>query len=244
MRISITGKICFILLIVFSLVIISTTLYQAVRERELVMSLSSEHVKNQMDNFRFGVDLIVKNQHPEELASFKNEFANQPHIVHVKWIQSDTNALLGNASEQTKPATKEESEGLDGQTFQHLFRNKGQNRLVLIAPYFIAGQTKPAAAIRIEYTLDDQLEMVEKHIFYSAIMLAFIFSGVLLMTLIITRKHIVEPLHRLRQAMDDITDFDDVEQRLPVRYNDEIDQLNASFNDLAEYIANKNKEQH
>ena len=115
---------------------------------------------------------------------------------------------------------------------------------MLINPYFIAGQSKPAAAIRIEYTLDSQLELVEKHIFYSAIMLAFIFSGVLLMTLIITRKHIVEPLHRLRQAMDDITDFDDVEQRLPVQYNDEIGQLNASFNDLAEYIANKNKEQH
>lgn len=244
MRISITGKICFILLIVFSLVLISTTLYQAVRERELVMTLSTEHVKNQMDNFRFGVDLIVKNKHPEELANFQKEFANQPHLTHVKWIQRETNALLGNVSEAMQPTTKEELDALNGQPFQHLYRNEGQNRLVLISPYFIEGQSKPAAAIRIEYALDTQLELVEKHIFYSAIMLAFIFSGVLLMTLIITRKQIVEPLYRLRQAMDDIIDFDDVEQRLPVRYNDEIDQLNASFNDLAEYIANKKKEQH
>ena len=32
MRVSIAGKICFILLILFSLVLISTTLYQALRE--------------------------------------------------------------------------------------------------------------------------------------------------------------------------------------------------------------------
>ena len=114
-------------------------------------------------------------------------------------------------------------------------------------PYFLpghsAGIAKPVAAIRLEYSLNKQLDAVEQHILISAIMISAIFSGVLLMTLAMTRKQIVQPLQALRQAIDDVTDFDDISTRLPVIQNDEIDQLNDSFNQLMERLAGKVSEQ-
>lgn len=243
MRISITGKICFILLIVFSLVIISTTVYQAVRERELVVTLSTDHVKNQVESLRLGVDLMVKNQHPEELNQLLKEFAKQPHVTSLKWVMNPTTELFGEQTTENKPATDEEVSALKGHEVQRLARDSGKNELVVITPYYLKDQQQPIAAIHLVYNIDQQLELVEKHIFFSAIMLSFIFSGVVLMTLIITKKHIVEPLQKLREAMEDITDFDDLSKRLPVQYNDEIDQLNASFNDLADYIVQQRNEQ-
>jgi methyl-accepting chemotaxis protein len=112
---------------------------------------------------------------------------------------------------------------------------------VAIMPYYQPDSSdadaKPVAAIRLEYSLDKQLDQVEQHILISAIMLSAIFSGVLLMTLSITRKHIVLRLQKLRQAIDDVADFDDVSTRLPIVHNDEIDQLNESFNQLMEHLS-------
>ena len=91
----------------------------------------------------------------------------------------------------------------------------------------------------MEYSLDKQLDLVEQHILISAIMLSTIFSGVLLMTLSITRKHIVLRLQNLRQAIDNVVDFDDISTRLPLVHNDEIDQVNESFNQLMTHLSTK-----
>ena len=77
MRISITGKICFILLVIFSLVLISTTLYQAYRERELVQKLGAEHVSALLQNYRNGLDSISNNQQPEQLTHYQQTLSEQ-----------------------------------------------------------------------------------------------------------------------------------------------------------------------
>lgn len=239
MRISITGKICFILLMVFSLVIISTTLYQAVRERELIEKLSVEQAKTQLDNYRFGMNLIVKNGDQVSQSQFHEAFSHLPHVTQVKWIQTSNTPELGLPTEPMKPTDALEVAALQGKASEKFEHNAGLTKLTLVEPYYLPDQRDPAAAIKIVYSLDSQLELVEKHIFVYAIMLSAIFSIALMMTLIITKKYIVEPLNQLRDAMDNVTNFDETNARLPVEFNDEISQLNDSFNDMMDYFEQK-----
>ena len=242
MRISITGKICFILLIIFSLVLISTTLYQAFRERELVLKLSTEHVASLLQSHRNGLDQIINNQ-PERIEPFQQNLLRQEYVLKVKWIQDQNRETFGPSGDKNRPADQQEKMALQGQPMQQTISHNGRTTIVALMPYYNPEQTvpgaKPIAAIRLEYSLDKQLDTVEQHILISAIMLSTIFSGVLLMTLAIIRNQIVRPLQKLRQAIDDVTDFDDISTRLPVVQNDEIDQLNDSFNQLMERLSVK-----
>lgn len=243
MRISITGKICFILLVIFSLVLISTTLYQAYRERELVQKLGAEHVSALLQNYRNGLDLISNNQQPEQLTHYQQTLSEQKNVLRVKWIRTQGNDIFGAVTADNMPSDEQEKQALQGQTTQLTTSHNGKTQIVTIIPYYLPTQsisdTKPAAAIRMEYSLDKQLDLVEQHILISAIMLSTIFSGVLLMTLSITRKHIVLRLQNLRQAIDNVVDFDDISTRLPLVHNDEIDQVNESFNQLMTHLSAK-----
>lgn len=242
MRISITGKICFILLIIFSLVLISTTLYQAFRERELVLKLSTEHVSSLLQSHQNGLNQII-NDHPERVEAFQQNLLRQEYVLQVKWIQDQNSDASTPADNKNLPADQQEKMALQGQQLQQTISHNGRTTIVALMPYYSPEQTapnaKPIAAIRLEYSLDKQLDAVEQHILISAIMLSAIFSGVLLMTLTIIRKQIVQPLQKLRQAIDDVTDFDDISTRLPIVQNDEIDQLNDSFNQLMERLSVK-----
>ncbi len=242
MRISITGKICFILLIIFSSVLISTTLYQAYRERQLVLIIGTEHVSTLLQNYQNGVDLIARNNHPDQLASYQQKLQKQENVQQVKWIQANKSDLFPIVSSANYPSDQQEKQALQGKAIQQTVTKNGKTTLVAIRPYYspdstTGSESKPIAAIRIEYVLDKQLDMVEQHILISAIMLSAIFSAILLMTLTLIRKQIVLPLHQLRQAIDDVADFNDLSTRLPVAHNDEIDQLNDSFNQLMERLA-------
>lgn len=243
MRISITGKICFILLVIFSLVLISTTLYQAFRERELVLKLGTEHVSALLQNYRNGLDLISYSRQPEQLTHYQQALSEQNNVLSVKWISNQSNDIFGSVSADNQPTDQLETQALLGQSTQQTISHNGKTKIVTLIPYYLPTQslsaTKPIAAIRLEYSLDKQLDRVEEHILISAIMLSTIFSGVLMMTLSITRKHIVLRLQNLRQAIDDVTDFDDISTRLPIVHNDEIDQLNESFNQLMEHLSVK-----
>lgn len=241
MRISITGKICFILLIIFSLVLTSTTLNQAFRERELVLQLGAEHVSSLLQTYSNGLDLITNDHQPERLEQYQQSLMKQKYVLKTKWIQAQSSDKFGPVNNATLPADQQEKLALQGQQIQQTISHNGQTKIVAIMPYYQPDSSdagaKPVAAIRLEYSLDKQLDQVEQHILISAIMLSAIFSGVLLMTLSITRKHIVLRLQKLRQAIDDVADFDDVSTRLPIVHNDEIDQLNESFNQLMEHLS-------
>lgn len=243
MRISITGKICFILLVIFSMVLISTTLYQAFRERELVLKLGNEHIAALIQNYKNGLDLISNSQLTDQLTHYQQALADQKNVLRVKWIREQSSDLYGPVTAENLPSTPQEKLALQGQTTQTTETHNGKTQIIAIAPYYLPKQApinaKPIAALRVEYSLDKQLDLVEQHILISAIMLATIFSGVLMMTLSITRKHIVLRLQTLRQAIDDATDFDDLSTRLPIAHNDEIDQVNESFNQLMTHLSVK-----
>jgi methyl-accepting chemotaxis protein len=243
MRISITGKICFILLVIFSLVLISTTLYQAFRERELVLKLGTEHVSALLQNYRNGLDLISNSHQPEQLTHYQKTFSEQTNVLRLKWISTQNNDAFGSTTADNLPSDQQEKQALQGQTTQRTTTHNGKTQIVTIVPYYLPTQSsseaKPVAAIRMEYSLDKQLDLVEQHILMSAIMLSTIFSGVLMMTLSITRKHIVLRLQNLRQAIDNAADFDDLSIRLPIVHNDEIDQVNESFNQLMTHLSTK-----
>lgn len=243
MRISITGKICFILLVIFSLVLISTTLYQAFRERELVLKLGNEHISALLQNYKNGLDLISENHQPDQLAHYQQTLAAQNNVLRVKWIRNQSDDIYGAVASENLPSDQQEKLGLQGQTSQVTTTHNGKTQIVTIMPYYLPTKTmanaKPIAAIRVEYSLDKQLDLVEQHILISAIMLSTIFSGVLMMTLSITRRQIVMRLQNLRQAIDDAVDFNDLSTRLPIAHNDEIDQVNESFNQLMTHLSTK-----
>mgnify|MGYP000025188821 CR=1 FL=1 len=141
MRISITGKICFILLVIFSLVLISTTLYQAYRERELVQKLGAEHVSALLQNYRNGLDLISNNQQPEQLTNYQQTLSEQKNVLRVKWIRTQGNDIFGAVTADNMPSDEQEKQALQGQTTQLTTSHNGKTQIVTIIPYYLPTQS-------------------------------------------------------------------------------------------------------
>lgn len=251
MRVSIAGKICFILLILFSLVLVSTTLYQALRERELLLQMSEEQVDYQIQSYFDGLNIMMLTGTMGQREVLRAKMAAHPHVLSTRVMRAESVSRqfgLGLASEQPRDAR--DRQALAGRGSSEVVQQGGSTRLVVVRPFIAshdfrgtnclgchqAREGEVLGAVRIESSLDSQLDRVEQHILTSALILSLIFGAGLLLALAIIHRRIVSPLKRISLAMERATDLQDLNQRLPVEQNDEIGRLNDNFNQLMESL--------
>lgn len=254
MRVSIAGKICFILLILFSLVLISTTLYQALRERELLLQMSEEKVDYQIQAYFDGLNIMMLTGTIGQREQLHAKMAAHPHVLSARVMRAESvNRQFGPGLASEQPLDHQDRLALSGQGSSEVIQQRGSTRLVVVRPFVAsrdfrgtdclschqAKEGEVLGAVRIESSLDSQLDQVEQHILTSALILSLIFGAGLLLALAIIHRRVVTPLKRISLAMERATDLQDLSQRLPVEQNDEIGRLNDNFNQLMQSLAER-----
>ena len=232
MRISIAGKVCFVLLIIFSSVLIAITAYQAQRERELVLQVAHSQAKLLLQSYLDGAALMPTAAARQALGE---RLTQHSELVSLQLLPHDP------AGASSSPATP--SPAPHG--YQVVERG-ADTRLVLMQSlepgWFTACQEcnlqhSGPQFIRLEYSLNAAFDDIETHLLTTALLLCLFFGAGLLLALYIIRRQIVGPLHRISLAMERASDLGDHSIRLPVERNDELGRLSENFNQLMESLA-------
>ena len=229
MRISIAGKVCFVLLIIFSSVLIAITAYQAQRERDLVLQVAHSQAKLLLQSYLDGAALLPTAAARQALGQ---RLAQHSELVSLQLLPHDP-AISPALPSPARHGYQVVEQGAD-------------TRLVLmqsLPPGWFAAcqecnrQHPGPQLIRLEYSLNAAFDDIETHLLTSALLLCLFFGAGLLLALYIIRRQIVGPLHRISLAMERASDLGDHSIRLPVERNDELGRLSENFNQLMESLA-------
>lgn len=229
MRISIAGKVCFVLLIIFSSVLIAITAYQAQRERDLVLQVAHSQAKLLLQSYLDGAALLPTATARQALGQ---RLTQHSELVSLQLLPHD-------------PAISPVSQSPARHGYQ-VVEQGADTRLVLmqsLAPGWFAAcqecnrQHPGPQLIRLEYSLNAAFDDIETHLLTTALLLCLFFGAGLLLALYIIRRQIVGPLHRISLAMERASDLGDHSIRLPVERNDELGRLSENFNQLMESLA-------
>ena len=230
MRISIAGKVCFVLLIIFSSVLIAITAYQAQRERELVLQVAHSQAKLLLQSYLDGAALMPTAAARQALGE---RLTQHSELVSLQLLPHD-------------PAGAPSSPAMPSPHGYQVVERGADTRLVLMQSlepgWFTTCQEcnrqhPGPQLIRLEYSLNAAFDDIETHLLTTALLLCLFFGAGLLLALYIIRRQIVGPLHRISLAMERASDLGDHSIRLPVERNDELGRLSENFNQLMESLA-------
>ena len=236
MRISIAGKVCFVLLLIFSSVLIGITSHQAYRERQMAMLMHTTQAQQLVHAYIEGLDNL-----PDEQITHAHQALRQRILHHPLMLDLQLNPL---SAEVTPPTM-----GAAPLTEQLIERGK-ETILVVEQPWLVDSRLlvkgcpgcqhlpagKTLVRVRLDYALTPALARIETDLLTTALLLSLFFGAGLLLALYIIRRQIVGPLQRISLAMERATDLGDRTIRLPVERNDELGRLSENFNHLMESL--------
>ena len=249
MRISIAGKICFVLLMIFSSVLLGVTTYQARLEHGMVLRLGWEEARHMLlaTLAKQSIDRLAHQQ-----ASPSNATETQSSGTATITSQVIYPPLLTARSAHDKA----EQKSWTGKRVENLVKQGKETQLILVSPFYLSATKasyqleaptpadEPAGIVRITYSLTQALDEVEQHLLITALLLCLFFGAGLLLALYIIRRQIVAPLTRLSLAMERAADLGDLSTRMVVERNDELGQLSENFNHLMTSLEERSSTQH
>ena len=236
MRISIAGKVCFVLLLIFSSVLIGTTSHQAYRERQMALAMYGLQAEQLLQAYLEGLDNL-----PSAQMAHAHEALRQRILHHPLMLDLQLEPLSAEVT-PTPTATTPLS--------QQLIERGKETILVVKKPWLVDSRLlvkacpecqpktvgKTLVRVRLDYALTPALAQIETDLLTTALLLSLLFGAGLLLALYIIRRQIVGPLQRISLAMERATDLGDRTIRLPVERNDELGRLSENFNHLMESL--------
>lgn len=237
MRISIAGKVCFVLLLIFSSVLVGITAHQAYRERQMALAMHGTQARQLLQAYSEGLDHLP----PEQLVA-AHEALRQRILDHELLLELQLERAGGESAAPHEPYQAVHP------TMRLLERGKA-TILVVEQPWLVDGRLLPPctacqptqgrqiARIRLHYDLTPALAQIETDLLTTALLLSLFFGAGLLLALYIIRRQIVGPLQRISLAMERATDLGDRAIRLSVERNDELGRLSENFNHLMDSLA-------
>ena len=238
MRISIAGKICFVLLMIFSCVLLGVTTYQAHLEHQMLWLQSKSEAR----------------QHMYELLAQQNQTRSLHHAspgISSRDIPLQESPRISGQISFHSPTTfslslqdKLDLDAWRGKTGDSEVKQGNETLLMVVSPLYLDlasndyrlapadENDKPVGIVRISYSLTHALSQIEQHLLITALLLCLFFGAGVLLALYIVRNQIVAPLHRISQAMERAADLGDYSPRMQIERNDELGQLSHNFNQL------------
>ncbi len=247
MRISIAGKVCFVLLMIFSSVLVAITGQQAQREQAELESYSMQLAKQQAEHYAHYLDLLLLAPASTSLP----QPAHQPLQPVPKLFVSAATPRLPQSIQAKLPFAASTEPMQSG--FQ--LESRGQESwMVVVTPWQLNPQltalgctacqalssTETFGWIRVEIPVTTALEKIEADVLKTALLLSLLFGAGVLLALYIIRRQVVSPLQRISMAMERASDLGDHTIRLPVSpRNDELSRLSENFNHLMDSLSPK-----
>lgn len=247
MRLSIAAKLNFFLLFIFSMVLVFSACYQAVRERDLILSLIKDQSQEQTEAYFDSLNMLMLTGQMAARDTLREKFKRHSHV-------KDARIVRGTAlTRQYGPGRAEEAVqddfdrlALEGKGSLEVIQEGASSRLIATLPLRASKSYRGTdctschqveegtvlGAVRFEYDLDALFAQVERSILGSTLALTALFGAGLLLTLWVLRTWVVNPLGQLTRAMEEATDAPLPGRRLEIEEEDEIGRVAAAYNQM------------
>lgn len=251
MRLSIAAKLNFFLLFIFSMVLVFSASYQAVRERALILELIKEQSAEQTEAYFDSLNMLMLTNNMTARDTLRTKFLNHSHVQDARVIRGPAvNHQYGPGKETETPRDRFDELALAGKTSFEVIQVGNRNRLVATLPLLASKNYRGTdctachqvsegtvlGAIRFDYSLDSLFAQVERSILGSTLMLTALFGLGLLLTLWVLRTWVVQPLNQLTRAMEEATDKHDFGHRLDYEDIDEIGRVAVAYNQMLDSV--------
>ncbi|KUE80214.1 HAMP domain-containing protein [Aeromonas schubertii] len=251
MRLSIAAKLNFFLLFIFSMVLVFSAAYQAVRERGLILDLVKEQSQEQTEAYFDSLNLLMLTGKMSARDTLREKFLKHSHVEEARVIRAEAvNTQFGAGRAQEQARDDVDRQALAGQATLEVVQEGIHSRLVATLPLRASKEYRGTdctachqvpegtvlGAVRIDYSLDPLFAQVERSILGSTLILTAIFSLGLLLTLWVLRTWVVNPLAQLTRAMEEATDRHDFGHRLDYEDTDEIGRVAVAYNQMLDSV--------
>ncbi|MCX9105452.1 HAMP domain-containing protein [Aeromonas veronii] len=251
MRLSIAAKINFFLLFIFSMVLVFSAAYQAVRERDLILTLIKEQSREQTEAYFDGLNMLMLTGKMDARDTLRGKFLDHAHVEDARIVRGDAVSKQFGPGRETEQVKDEFDElALVGKGSLEVVHNGMHSRLVVTRPLLakkdfrgtdctgchLVPENTVLGAVRFDYSLDSLFTRVEQNILTSALILTGIFGMGLLLTLWVIRTWIVRPLNQLTRSMEEATDLHDFGHRLEGDDGDEIGRVAVAYNQMLDSV--------
>ncbi|NOH23904.1 methyl-accepting chemotaxis protein [Vibrio europaeus] len=251
MRLTITTKLLITLLTVFGLVLVASTTYQYLQQRELINSVLSEQLHDKASNYFDSLNMMMLTGTMAQKETLRQKALAQDGIEQVKVLRADAvSKLYGPGQENQNPVDDIDKRALAGEMIIEPIDAEWGKGIVVALPMkssenyrgtncvacHMAPEGEVLGAIRLEYNLSHVNQLISQRAFIAlAIMSAFGFVG-FLVTMGLIRKIIVRPIQKTSGFMQSVSETKDLSQRLVTKQTDEIGQLSGAINSFMDTV--------
>ena len=191
MRLSITAKINFFLLFIFSMVLVFSAAYQAVRERDLILTLIKEQSREHTEAYFDGLNMLMLTGKMEARDTLRAKFLDHAHVEDARIVRGAAiNKQYGAGRETEAPKDRFDALALAGKGSLEVVHDGTHSKLVVTRPLLAktdfrgtdctschqVPENTVLGAVRFDYSLDTLFTRVEQNILTSALILTGIFS--------------------------------------------------------------------
>ncbi|MFM2590249.1 methyl-accepting chemotaxis protein [Vibrio sp. TBV020] len=245
MRSTITTKLLITLVTVFGIVLLASTSYQYLQQRDLINSVLSEQLHDKASNYFDSLNMMMLTGTMAQKETLRQKALAQDGIEQVKVLRADAvSKLYGPGQENQKPTDEIDKRALAGELVIEPINADWGKGIVVALPMkssenyrgtncvscHMAPEGEVLGAIRLEYNLSHVNSMVSQRTMIAiAIMGSLGFIG-LVLTLVLIRKFIVRPIQTTSKYMQSVSRSKDLSQRLEFKQQDEVGQLSGAIN--------------
>lgn len=251
MRLTITTKLLITLVSVFGLVLVASTTYQYLQQRELLNFVLSEQLHDKASNYFDSLNMMMLTGTMAQKETLRQKALAQDGIEQVRVLRaSAVSKLYGPGKENQTPTDDIDQRALAGELVIEPIQADWGSGIVVALPMkssedyrgtncvacHMAPEGEVLGAIRLEYNLSHVNQMIsQRSLIGLAIMSAFGFVG-FLVTLALIRKIIVRPIQTTSGFMQSVSKTKDLTQRLDNQQKDEIGQLSVAINSFMDTV--------
>ncbi len=248
LNLSIASRLYITMAAVGTCLLIVTLGYSFRHERNLVDELALDHVSGFSDSYFEAINTLMLSGGMGQRALLQEKMRRQANIVELRLIRAPTiSALFGPGLEDSNPADEWDRQALEGQAQVQRQQIDGKPALTLLQPIVLTADHNGinclschvtsqegdiAGAVRVSYSLADSYAAINRSMWQQAAMLTLVFGVGVLMLALIYRRSVSLRLERLRQALYQSAERNDLTTQFDTHRNDEIGQLSRSLETL------------
>ncbi|BDU36920.1 methyl-accepting chemotaxis protein [Vibrio nigripulchritudo] len=252
MNVSITYKLLFTLVSVFTLVLASSTGYQYFQQRNLINTVLSEQLLDKAGNYFDSLNMMMLTGTMSQKETLREKALAQDGIENVRVLRAEAVSRLYGAGGENQSAIDDiDQRALAGETVIESISADWGKGIVVALPMkasdnyrgtncincHMAKEGEVLGAIRLEYNLSHLNQLISQRTIIAVAIMTAIAAVGFLIALSMIRKIVVNPLKMTSRLMEQVSSNKDLSIRLDTKQKDEVGQLSKDINHLLDSVA-------
>ncbi|WEM43392.1 methyl-accepting chemotaxis protein [Photobacterium sp. DA100] len=247
MRLTIANKLLLTLFSVFTIVLVTSLIYEAGQQKKLLESVISEQTLDKAGNYFDSLNMMMLTGTMSQKETLRQKVLSHSGIENVRVIRGPgITQFFGPGLDNQAAVDHFDQRALAGETIAETITTERGSKLLVALPMkaradyrgtnclqcHIVPENEVLGVVRLEYDLAPLYQRINQQLLSAGSIMAAIAATGFLFTLFMIRRIIVNPLKRLSDYMRTTSKNKDLSQRLNDNRQDEIGELCNSYDQM------------